>query len=96
MKVHPEMLMKTKERGKFACGLPGKMPGASKSEACDGQERDDSDFWLLTPHFCFKNEGASGDIDENKGTGKSTRGECRERNWGAPSSDPRPIGDRSL
>jgi hypothetical protein len=33
MKVHPEMFMKTKERGKVCVPCARKMPEASKSEA---------------------------------------------------------------
>ena len=39
----------------------------------------DSNFWLLTSSFCFKNEGASGDVHENKGTGKNASAKCQER-----------------
>jgi hypothetical protein len=32
----------------------------------------------MTSGFCFKNEGASGDVHENKGTGKNSRAQCQE------------------
>ena len=57
MKVHPEMLMKTKDRVR-----------SPKSKGFCGWYAD-SDSWLLTPDSCSsRNEGASGDVDENKGT----------------------------
>ena len=55
MKVHPEMLLKTKERG-------------IRGHGNRGRSAPDSDSWLLTPDSCSsRNEGASGDVDENKG-----------------------------
>jgi hypothetical protein len=55
----------------------------------------DSDSWLLTPDSCSsKNEGASGDVDENKGSGKRDTGirDTKRADFGMCS--PRNAGPR--
>jgi hypothetical protein len=68
MKVHPAIFMKTKERGKM--GIPNFRKDAWGAEGrslrrAGGMIRTSS-FCLLTPEFCSQNEGASGDLYENK------------------------------
>ena len=91
MKVHPGIFMKTKERVKAHAPNAWKAAWGHRRpdpEACRRGRGPDS--WLQTPVFCFKNEGASGDIHENKGTGKIARAKCPKRRLGAQT--PRPCG----
>ena len=78
MKVHPAMFMKTKERGKIRVPNVRKDAWTSSPKPVACRMGHDSNFWLLTSGFRFKNEGASGDVDENKGTRKNSRAQCQE------------------
>ena len=81
MKVTPEMLMKTKEGKKQVSGIRCQV-SAKKSEVrsqevfgCHSFRLLTSGSRLLTPVFCTsKNEGDSGDVNENKGRGKQLPG----------------------
>jgi len=70
MKVHPAMFMKTKERGKIRVPNVRKDAWTSSPKPVACRMGHDSNFWLLTSGFRFKNEGASGDVDETKERGK--------------------------
>jgi hypothetical protein len=48
--------------------MAGRTPGVPKSERCGAQSDRNPEFCLLTSFS--KNEGASGDVHENKGAGK--------------------------
>jgi hypothetical protein len=60
MKVQPEMLLKTKDRGNEqvpTSAIPGGSVGASPQSS------------ILAPDSCSsRNEGGTGDVIENKGT----------------------------
>jgi hypothetical protein len=66
MKVHPAMFMKTKERGKVRTKCQESRLGFRSPKPVAYRRGQNSNFWLLTSGFCFKNEGASGDLYENK------------------------------
>jgi hypothetical protein len=73
MKVHPEMFMKTKERGKVS--VPCVQEDAWGLEV--RSPRQAGGVIILTSGSCLltsvsKNEGASGDVHENKGTGEKS------------------------
>jgi hypothetical protein len=55
---------------KDAWGLPRPDPASCRK----GHH---SNSWLLTPGFCIKNEGASGDMYESKETEKCGRATCQ-------------------
>src|ERR1039457_2908422 len=70
MKVHPAICMKTKDREKYACRGSGKAAGGRARKPAECRRGHDSNFWLLTHGSCSQNEGASGDMYENKRSGK--------------------------
>jgi len=86
MKVHPAMLMKTKERGKIRVPNVRKDAWTSSPKPVVRRWGHDSNFWLLTPSFCFKMKVYPAMFMKTKERGKARAPNVRNGAW-APKSE---------